>query len=92
MIILDPLLQTSGIGGQAQLFTAAVYDQEQQPLANASVVLTHRAADGTVQTISALTDAAGLATLATVNLAQTAEYIATAGSAQSNAMKLSAGL
>jgi hypothetical protein len=89
-IILDPLLQSSGIAGQTQLFTAAVYDQNQLPLANATVTLTGTAANGAVQTLTALTNASGLASLATVDLSQTAEYIASAGVVQSNAIVLSA--
>jgi hypothetical protein len=91
-IVLDPLLQTSGVAGQAQMFTASVYDQNQQLLPNASVLLTATGAGGTMQTLSAITNASGVASIATVDFGQTAEYIASAGEVQSNAIRLSVGL
>ncbi len=88
-MVLEPLLLTEGVIGQVQLFSVSVYDGNQEVLADASVTLTRVAADGTTQTLTALTDLTGLATFSTLNLAQVAEYTATSGSAESNAVEVS---
>ena len=83
-MILDPLLMTEATAGELQLFEVTVYDQNQDLLADAEVTLTRTAADGTVETMTAITDLTGTAAFSLVNLNQAAEYIATAGSAESN--------
>lgn len=88
-MILNPVLLTEGLVGQAQLFTVTVYDQYQEKLANATVTLTWRASDGSVQTLTAFTDLAGTAVFSTLNLAQVAEYLAASDSAESNAVEVS---
>ena len=88
-LILDPLLLTSGVAGQPQLFTVRVYDQDQELMPNASVTLTRVGAGGVAQTVTGLTGVAGTVTFTLVNLASSAEYIATAAGAQSNAIALS---
>jgi hypothetical protein len=86
--ILDPVLLTEGALGQAQIFSVAVYDQNQEPLANAGVTLTRTSAGGGVQTFTALTDLTGNASILVTNLAEPAEYRATAGEVQSNAVEV----
>ncbi|MGH2537503.1 MAG: post-COAP-1 domain-containing protein [Candidatus Promineifilaceae bacterium] len=86
---LDPILLAEGAPGQLQLFTVTVYDQNQAVLAGASVSLSRVAADGSVETLTALADLAGVATFSLINLSQTAEYIASAGAIQSNAVEVS---
>lgn len=86
-MMLDPLLLTEGLVGQLQLFTVTVYDQNQQVLPNAAVTLTRTTADGSVDQLTALTSLAGTATFTMINLNQVSEYIATAGSAESNAIE-----
>lgn len=87
-IILDPLLLSQGLAGQAQIFTVTVYDQYQGHMASALVTLTRTAADGSVETLTAFTDLAGTVVFSTLNLGQTVEYIAASGSVQSNAIEL----
>ena len=86
---LNPVLLTEGIAGQVQPFTVVAYDQNQDVLANADIVLTRVAADGTIETFTALTDGAGTAVFNIVNLVQTSEYIATSGAVESNAIEVS---
>jgi len=88
VLILDPLLAEGGLAGQVQTLTVVVYDEDQNPLANAAVTLTRSAADGTVTTYTALTDLAGIAVFSTVNLAQTVEFTASSGDLQSNAVTI----
>ena len=88
-VVLDPLLASTGLVGQAQSFTATVYDQNQEPLANAVVVLTKTTSGGSAQTLSATTDVNGTATIFDATLAEVAEYKATARNAESNTIVLS---
>jgi len=87
-MILDPLLLSKGLAGQLQTFNVTVYDQNQEPMANAWVTLTRTAADGSVESLTAFTGLTGAAVFSTLNLSQTVETIATSGSAQSNAIEL----
>jgi hypothetical protein len=87
-LILDPVLLTTGTVGQAQLFSVRAYDANQSPLANASVTLTRTTAFGAVETVSAVTSALGVATFPAVIGLQPAEYIASAGGVQSNAISV----
>ena len=88
MLVLDPLLMTGGVAGQAQLFTVTVYDQYQEPLGNASVTLTRTTAGGLVERLNGATGLAGTVTFTALNLGQPTEYIARAGAAQSNAIQV----
>ncbi|MDQ3379875.1 MAG: Ig-like domain-containing protein [Actinomycetota bacterium] len=89
-LILDPLLLTTASVGQTQLFTVTAYDGNQNPLADASVTLTRTTASG-VQTLTAVTGPLGIATLPVIVAPEKAEYVATAGTAQSNAVELAPG-
>jgi subtilisin family serine protease len=86
VMVLDPLLMTGGVAGQAQLFTVTVYDQYQAPLSNASVTLTRTTPGGLVETLNGVTGLAGTVTFTALNLGQQTEYIARAGTAESNAI------
>ncbi|HKZ83752.1 MAG TPA: S8 family serine peptidase [Anaerolineae bacterium] len=88
-MILDPVLLSEGLAGQVQLFTVTVYDQNQDVLANATVMLTRTAGDGSMTTLTAVTDLTGTAVFSTLNLSQVAEYIATSGGVQSNTVEVS---
>jgi serine protease AprX len=88
VLVLDPLLMTGGVAGQAQLFTVTVYDQYQEPLGNASVTLTRTTAGGLVERLNGVTGLAGTVTFTALNLGQPTEYIARAGAAQSNAIQV----
>lgn len=81
---LDPLLMSEGDAGALQTFSVTVYDQNRQPMENADVTLTRTAADDAVETLSGTTDVTGIATFTTTILDQPAEYVATAGHAESN--------
>ncbi len=87
-MILNPVLLTEGLAGAVQVFTVTVYDQNQERLADALVLLTRTASDGSVDTLTALTDLTGMAVYNVVNLDRVAEYIATSGSAESNAVEV----
>lgn len=88
-LILDPLLLGDGLLGQLQVFTVTVYDQNQSPLTGAPVTLARTAADGSVESLSGVTGILGQAVFSLVNLGQSAEYLATSGSAESNTIELS---
>ena len=88
-IRLNPVLLSSGVPGQLQLFTVVAYDENQDVLANAAITLTRTNANGTVQTFNGVTDAAGVLTFSTLNLTQVSEYIATSGVVESNAVQVS---
>ena len=87
-IILDPLLLTESVAGMAQTFAVKVFDQNQQPVVGASVTLTRTTASGAILSLSGSTNFLGTATIPTVTLGETAEYRATAGGAQSNAIEI----
>jgi hypothetical protein len=89
-LLLDPLLLTDGVAGQAQLFTVVVYDQNQEELSNAAVTLERVRSDGLVETLSGVTGVAGTAVFTVVNLGVLTEYLATAGGAESNAIEVTA--
>jgi len=89
-LLLDPLLLTDGVAGHAQLFTVTVYDQNQEPLTNASVTLERVRSDGIVETLNGVTGLAGTAVFTVVNLGVLTEYLATAGGAESNAIEITA--
>ena len=88
VMVLDPLLMTGGVAGQAQLFTVIVYDQYQAPLSNASVTLTRTTPGGLVETLNGVSGLAGTVTFTALNLGQRTEYIARAGAATSNAIEV----
>jgi VCBS repeat-containing protein len=88
-IRLNPVLLSSGVPGQLQLFTVVAYDENQDVLANAAITLTRTNANGTVQTFNGVTDAAGVLTFSTLNLTQVSEYIATSGVVESNTVQVS---
>jgi hypothetical protein len=87
-VILDPLLLSEASIGQALTLTVRVYDQDQEPLANTSVTLTKTTSGGGVESLSAVTGADGRAAFLATTLAGVAEYRATAGNAESNAIEL----
>ena len=89
-LILDPLLLTAGLVGQTQLFTVTAYDGNQNPLSSVAVTLTRTTTSG-VETLTAVTGPLGIATVPAIVVPGTAEYVATAGSAQSNAVELTSG-
>ena len=83
--ILDPVLLTTGSAGQTQAFSVTAYDGNQNPLSGATVTLTRTTASGT-QTFTAITGALGIASLPVVLGTESAEYVATVGAVQSNAI------
>lgn len=88
-LILNPMLLSEGVAGQTQLFTVTAFDQDQDVQANAPITLVRTAANGTVESFSAVTDATGLATFTLVNLIWETEYMATSGSVESNTVAVS---
>jgi hypothetical protein len=88
-LILDPVLLTTATAGQTQLFSVRAFDGNQNALANASVTLTRTTALGGVETLSAVTGPLGIATIPAVIGLQPAEYVASAGGVQSNAIAVS---
>jgi hypothetical protein len=89
-VILDPLLATGSVVGAVQTFTVEVLDATGSPAAGASVSLRVTSPLG-VQTLTAVTEATGLATFLATGLLGTAEYVASAGGVQSNAIELTSG-
>ena len=87
-LILDPVLLTEGAVGQLQLFTVRVYDQYQQPLANAGVTLTRTTPGGLTETLTGVTAVGGTAVFSAANLGQATEYVARAGGVSSNAISI----
>ncbi|MBD0348198.1 MAG: S8 family serine peptidase [Thermoleophilia bacterium] len=87
-MILDPVLLTEGLVGQAQLFTVKVYDQYQEPLAKAKVTLTRTTSSGAAQTLSGVTGLAGTVVFTLANAQTVSEYVAKAGKTQSNAIEV----
>ena len=78
---------TSGVTpGTTQLLTVRVYDAANQPLTNAQVTLTRVAADGSTETLTALSGIDGVASFTVITLAQPAEYTAVADGVQSNSV------
>lgn len=87
-LILDPLLQTSGLPGQVQVFTVMAYDANQDILASALITLTEVMADGQTQHWTLLTNVGGTAVFSVINVVQPAEYTATAAEVTSNTIVL----
>lgn len=87
-MILDPLLAGETRPGVEVAFTVRAFDQNQDPLANVPVTLAGTAGGEVVQTLTALTDGTGTASFIATSLAETVEYRATAGSAESNTVVL----
>lgn len=87
-IILDPLLLSKGIAGQSQLFTVTVFDNNQDVLAGAPVVLKQIKSDGTIILFTGQSDMFGNVVFILVNLGQTTEYIATSNGVSSNSVDL----
>jgi hypothetical protein len=85
-LILDPLLVADANG----TLTVKAYDDEQQPLQNTNVTLTATTGIGIAQFATAVTDVNGTVTFPSIGLA--AEYTASVGCVQSNALELSAPL
>ncbi len=80
---LDPVLLTTGVPGELQVFSAQVYDDAQQPKAGATVTLEATAADGSVEKLEAVSGPAGIAVF-TQTLGSGVEYRAVSGNAESN--------
>lgn len=87
-LILAPLLLSDAPPGSLQTLTVRAFGADQRPLSNVTVSLGVVSALG-AQTLTAVTDLAGAATLVVTALAVPAEYVATAGGATSNAIELS---
>jgi len=87
-IVLDPLLQTEGLVGQLQTFTVIVFDQYNQTMSDVAVTLTRFEPNGSTSTLAAVTGLDGVAVFTSLNLSVTAEYIASVGVVQSNAVLL----
>ncbi|HUF39502.1 MAG TPA: S8 family serine peptidase, partial [Anaerolineales bacterium] len=87
-LILYPILQTEGIIGQVQTFTVVVYDQYNQPMSDVAVSLSQILPDGGNSTLTAVTGLDGVAVFTALNLSVSAEYIASVGAVQSNAVLL----
>ena len=87
-MILDPVSLTSVVAGSALTLSVRVYDGYQQPLADQSVSIAIVSA-GVTRTVSAVSDLTGTAVVPLTALPSGAEYIATAGSVQSNAISIS---
>ena len=85
-LILDPLLAGNTNGA----LTVTVYDGEQQRLPNASVTLRATTSVGIANLATAVTDVNGTATFPSLGLA--AEYTASVGCVESNAVRLSGPL
>lgn len=88
-LVLDPLLVSEGMAGQVQLFTVRAFDQNQNLMPGASITFVRTRANGTVDTFSAVTDAAGMATIIFVNLNGETEYMAASGGVESNSVSIS---
>jgi acetyl esterase/lipase len=88
-IILDPVLLTRLAPGAQQPLSVRVYDGDQQPVSSVPVTL-HTNSSGGATGITALTNSAGVAILVVTGLTQSAEYVATSGSAVSNTIRIAA--
>lgn len=88
-VILNPVLMTEGIPGSLQTLQVDVYDGNQEPLSGQPVSLTRVGADGSTQTLNAISSITGKAVFTTTLLQQDAEYSATAGTVGSNTVQVS---
>jgi hypothetical protein len=82
------VLLTGGLPGVVQQLSVRVYGRDQAPLAGVPVTLTQAGEGGGLASLDALTGATGVARFAVVNPAGAAEYVATAGAVQSNAIEV----
>ena len=87
-LILGPVLLSESPTGQPLTLTVSVYDQYQEPLRDAVVVLT--ASGSGAFSLTAVTDVSGIVALTVVSTTEVAEYRATAGGAESNTVEVSA--
>jgi hypothetical protein len=87
-LILDPLLIDEGIAGQLQTFTIRAFDQNQNRLANSTITLVRTAEDGSVNSFTAMTNSAGLASISLVNLGSSSEYRTISNGVESNNMTI----
>lgn len=87
-MILDPLLMTHGVDGALQLFTVTVFDQDQEPFANAEVTLVRVTSGGLIEEFVGVTGLAGTVEFAVIHLGELTEYIARARNAESNAIEV----
>ena len=85
-LILDPVLLTTATAGQTQVLSVRAFDRNQDPLSNVTVTLTRTTAGGGADVMSAVTGPLGVATIPVVIGLQPAEYVASAGVVQSNAI------
>ncbi len=85
-LILDPVLLDAGQTGAVELFQVRVFDGAQEPLAGAAVSLERTSGAGSAGIFSAVTDPAGIAALPVTHLGEPAEYVATVGAVESNAV------
>jgi acetyl esterase/lipase len=87
-LILDPVLLTAGGAGADQTLSVRAYGPDQEQLGGISVTLTQVGEAGVIETFAALTDPTGVARFSVTNLVGRAEYVATVGSVQSNAIEV----
>jgi hypothetical protein len=88
-IILDPVLLTRLAPGAQQPLSVRVYDGDQQPVSGVPVTL-HTNGSAGATGITDMTNSAGVAILVVTGLTQSAEYVATSGSAVSNTIRIAA--
>ncbi len=87
-VILDPLLLDAGSAGALQLFEARVYGANQQPLANAPVTLSRQSASGDWDLLEAVSGLDGKAFFSVTLGVAAEEFLARAGNADSNAVRV----
>ena len=85
-LILNPVLMTEGVIGAVQVFEAAVFGGDQQPLAGQSVSLTSVSATGALQTLNAIAGAGGKALFTVTVGTRETEFQAQSGNVGSNAV------
>lgn len=86
-MILDPLLMGESALGTLQTFSVSVFDQDQEPMQNASIELRVTSATG-VTVLQGVTGSTGVATIVALVPTSGSEFIATSGSATSNAIEV----
>ncbi|MBT8206710.1 MAG: choice-of-anchor B family protein, partial [Acidimicrobiia bacterium] len=88
VVILDPMLTTESPIGAVQVLDVQVFDASGAVLSGVSVQLVAVDTTGTTTTLSAITDATGIAGFTAVTIAGDTEYIAVVDGVSSNAIDI----
>ncbi|NNF63213.1 MAG: hypothetical protein HKN07_03065, partial [Acidimicrobiia bacterium] len=88
VVILDPMLTTENPIGAVQVLDVQVFDASGAVLSGVSVQLVAVDTTGTTTTLSAITDATGIAGFTAVTITGDTEYIAVVDGVSSNAIDI----